>query len=326
MPQILRTTLIPNLTLAATAEVIQYNLPVNPLSAIIFTLLSRNEAAAVTDIYAWTKTLAKIANINVRYRGASIMDGNLADLAMTYAILSGWMPWAGCQLASDESPRVASFPLLFGRRPYDPKECMPATRSGDLVIQISTAADPTEQDGFILQAETIELLDAIPERFVKVTTTSQIFDAAGQHDVELPIGNRLLGMTLHGATVEQSIFTQSFGKIALKMDNVEVIYAETNWESLRGEMGRVLGSNYAWASPTALNLNSMLAFEADHNRNYAYMDLDPTDDGMYALDTRGAARLNLRVTSDVIDSVASRVLPVEMVETGAQPAGEFAAA
>jgi hypothetical protein len=49
--------------------------------------------------------------------------------------------------------------------------------------------------------------------------------------------------------------------------------------------------------------------------NYALIDLDPHTDGMYALETKGKARIHLRATADVAD--AARAIPLELVDVAA---------
>jgi hypothetical protein len=45
---------------------------------------------------------------------------------------------------------------------------------------------------------------------------------------------------------------------------------------------------------------------------YAYLDFDPRRDGYYALETKGAATLDLNVSMDT-GSGTSRIMPVELV-------------
>lgn len=331
MPQILRTTLIPDAVPAADG-VVTYDLPVNPLSAILITVKALNETVVPTT-YSWiTALLAMITNLNVKYRGATIIDGSLTDLAVINAILTKWAPYQLNAERLDNQVRAITVPICFGRIPYDPEECFPASRRGDLVLSLTEDIAVVGADGLIVQAETIELLDAQPQRFTKVTTQSPAaFTAGSGNFIELPIGNKILGALLRGFNVPDAAdYQSSYGQVALQVDNVEVGFSETNWETLHGELARRL-PNASLLTSHVHTENTAAAYaqyaytlqqEEDGSllNNYGYLDLDPLRDGTYSLDTKNAAQVRLRVTADATDATASRVLPVELVEIGATAA------
>lgn len=374
MAQILRTTISPDTARAADATGITLDLPVNPLSAILFTIKALNNTVTISDYLLINTLIDAVTNLNISFRGATIKGGTMLDLAIETAILTGWQPSQSNMVSTDNDTRAITVPIVFGRTPFDPEECFPATRRGDLVMTFDVDIADTGYDGLITQIEAIELLDADPKRFLKTTTTSRILDSAGEFDIDLPIGNDLLGVLLRGATTPNTAFTASIGQIALQVDNVEVLYSLTNWESLHGDFGRRLpawhltphihhmashvhlinGSGAAaaaYAQATAIGISADAngaslttgtaartgitgiqapaithTLEQEHLAvlldNYAFLDFDPMKDGQYALKTAGAARVNLRVTSDVVDTVASRFLPIELVrlqEEGATP-------
>jgi len=370
MPRILRTTLVPDEAQAA-AGVIQFDLPVNPLSIILLTVKALNSTATLTNYSVLAALLSMISNINVRYRGASIIDASLTDLAVLTALLSGWQPKQLNQVNTHADVRAVTVPILFGRRPYDPMECFPATRRGDLILQMTTVIAPTGLDTLIIQAETVELLDAEPTQFVKQTTTTKVHNATGEHDIELPIGNNLLGALLQGPIVPTAAsYNATFGRVKLQVDNVETMYSETNWETLHGEiLRRIIGGwantphthpggshthtiSGSGAAPAAYAQATTIAISGDANAatlttgtaartgitgiqpsllgttdgpiedqalidSYAYLDMDPLNDGQYALVTRDAARVNLRVNTEAASATAMRVIPVELVPIGA---------
>jgi len=331
MAQILRTVLIPDEAQAADGAP-SFDLPVNPLSCILLTVKALNENAVITN-YRYIKSLLDmITDVRITYRGASIIQGSLTDLAVLMARMTKWAPWQINAVETDNDVRGITVPLLFGRRPYDPSECFPATRRGDLVMTLSTDVALPGFDNLVIQAETIEILEATPERFTKITTTSKVSNAVSEHDIELPIGNDLLGVLLRDASPPQAAaYTAQFGKVAVEVDNVETVYAEANWETLHGELhrdcpglysmqGHIHSVNAAGAArENTLEQQLGNAGESflDH---YAYMDFDPMHDGTYALKTSGAARVNLRVTTEVGVATAMRVLPIELVPVGGAPA------
>jgi len=323
MPQILRTTLIPDEAVAADG-VANYDLPVNPLSAILLTVKALNESVALDTYSALAALLNMVTNLNVRYRGATIIDGSLSDLAVVMAALTQWQPYQLNRESVDNQVRSLTVPICFGRFPYDPMECFPATRRGDLVLQLTRDIAVAGADALVLQAETIELLDAEPARFTKITTQAPPAFAAGQNFVELPIGNRLLGVLLRGFNVPDAAdYQASYGQVALLVDNVEVIYSETNWETLHGELIRKVPAfaltehrhSFVGVAAAAAGVTRQQEDDIGLLENYALLDLDPLRDGSYALDTRGAAQVRLRIMADAADATASRALPIELVET-----------
>lgn len=328
MPQILRTTLIADEAQAANG-VPDFDLPVNPISGILLTIKALNNVLA--DYRYFPAMLNMVTDVRISYRGASILQGSLTDLAFLMARLTGWAPWQSNAVEADNEVRAITVPLLFGRRPYDVNECFPATRRGDLKMHLTTVVAPVGLDTMVIQAETIELLEAQPSRFIKVTTTSKIVNAVTEHDIELPIGNDLIGILLRDASPPAgATYNAQFGKVAIETDNVETLYAETNWETLHGELMRRGGMH-----PLVSHIHSVNAAGAGRETtlqqqeggaiagiidNYAYIDLDPHGDGAWALKTAGAARVNLRVTTEVASAVAMRALPVELVPVAGAPA------
>jgi hypothetical protein len=75
------------------------------------------------------------------------------------------------------------------------------------------------------------------------------------------------------------------------------------------------GSRIVTGSDTATTGHTGIgpAPEQDPLQQYGYVDLDPLNDLSLALDTRGAADINLHVNSSAADT-AARIMPVEYVE------------
>ena len=319
--QILHTTLIRDRAIAAAGETFQVDLPVNPLSAIIVTLRATNVGAQTLVANLWDDWAAKYTSWRVTYRGATIIQGRTEDLWIEMGRREKWLPTRAQITPTDNDVSSITWPIMFGRRLYDALECFPATRRGDLVLEIAAAADAGTLDGHTVQAETIELLDARPKRFVKVTTLSQVMAAAGINVIELPIGNDLLGCLLRPLVFPSgALFTSSFGELALLVDNVEVIEARRNWESAHGMFSRYVGSEWNdlqhvhGFEPVAGVLTLAVTRDGALAQAYALLDWDPMGDGTYAIDTRGAAHVQLQMVSDQADVTASRVLPIELVE------------
>ena len=359
MPQILHTVLEPDQDMTAVVQAFRYDLPVNPISAVIVTLRALNNSAAPANYARGAlELMSKISNVRARYRGATVFDGDPIDLAQIYGAYSGWYPNQGQINNTDNDVRSVSFPLLFGRRVYDPKECFPASSRGDLVMEIDTAADPTGLDGFDMQIETIELLDATPEAFIKVTTTQDTMESGDVNDIALPRGNKLLGLLLRANTFPTGASNvATFSDCSLEMDNVEVMYSRTFWRGLHAAWARRCRRDWmteghvhtisggaaapaAYAQATTIAIaadaaNTSLTTgtaaragitgiapmtEIDALQRYGWADFDPLNDLSMAIDTRGTADINWHVNSGVADGAASRFLPIEYVQVGAPPA------
>lgn len=303
------------------------DLPVNPLSMILYTVKVLNDTGTLTNFSLIRALLAQVSKLEVLYQGAAIMSGSLADLARLSAIFIGRGPRQSRIVHTDNDIRSVTIPILLGRKPYWPEECFPAVRRGELVLQSTFAAAQTGIDNVVLQAETIELLEAKPMRYLKATTISKTPSATGDHDVDLPIGNMLVGILGFGTTPPSGTsYNASLGQLRLLIDNAEAYYARTNYESLNGLLqlrsaGGLQSTDHTHLENTAA-LYTQSATTDEQNVNpdffeeYVFLDLDPHMNGMYALDTKGLARVHLRINQEPTAD-AIRILPVELVAVAA---------
>jgi hypothetical protein len=325
MAQPLRTTLVPDQTIDAAAGTDSWNLPPNPLSAILITIRALNETSTLTNYSALAALFAKFSNFSVRYRGASIFDADALDAAMVAMIIARWAPKQGQINNTDNNVRSITFPILFGKKYGDPSQCFPATRSGDLILSADWAADAAGLDNFSLQVETLELLDAAPESFIKVTTSARTMTAGIGNQLDLPTGNKILGVMLRANTFPTGAsFNSSFGQMALKIDNTEAYYSEVNWESVQGELTRMVPP--AWQYPAHVHTENTAAAYAQNAttlggmidiaaaQQYGYLDFDPMGDQSMGLETAGATRIMIANNSDVADGADSFWLPIERVQ------------
>jgi hypothetical protein len=324
MPQILQTTLVDNRAVAAAGETFQVDLSVNPLSVILVTFRALNNVLA--NVVALADWIAKYTNINVRYRGATIIDGALDGIMVGMMMREQFMFAVSQENNVNNDVRSLTIPILFGRKAYDPDECFPATRRGDLILGFTAAADAGGLDGHTIHIETIELLDAQPKQFIKFTETSQAMAGAGANTIDLPIGNKLLGVLLRPfAFPTGAANTSSFGEINLEVDNVEVMYSGIDWNAAHALLSRRLPPWWTWLQHVHPFADAAAGetFTREGNADFALaqqwglLELDPFNDGGIALDTRGAADVALQMDSDTADGAnLSRVYPIELVETG----------
>ena len=328
MARFLRTVIHQDVSLAAAATPLEENLGVNPLSFILVTIRAQTLAALVIPTLA--NLLAALTAVEVTFKGTSIVNLSLADLYRMTAALWGRVPITSRLADPINSSISITVPIPFSRVPYWMREAFPASRSGDLKLKLTPASSFVNiVTPLTVQVEQIELLDATPERFIKYTTFAKTPTATGDHDVDLPLGNNILGVLLFGTTVPTgTVFTASIDQVKLLIDNVENYYSQANWESLHNDfMIRVVPE---WDLSTELHrLATAAVYAADDisqgpasvvrvHDNYAYLDFDPLKDGSYLLETEGRGKVHLRLTAGVADAI--RVLPVEIIELpGATP-------
>lgn len=324
--QFLHSVLVQDESLAVST-VRTDDLPVNPLSVILLTLRNLNNTGTLTNYQVLQGLLTQISRVEILYQGSAIIAGSLADLARLYGFLVGRVPRQGRMVNTDNDVRWVTVPILLGRRPFWKEECFPAVRRGELQLQTTSAAAQTGIDTLVMQIETVELLGATPKRYLKATTITKTPSATGDHDVDLPIGNKLAGILGFSTTVPSGTsFNASLGQLRLLLDNVEAYFARTNFESLNG-----MASLFTQSQPQAdehLHLENTAALytqnadtdlnevNPDFFENYVYMNFSPFHDEEFLVETKGRARVHLRINQEPTAD-AIRIMPVELVDVAA---------
>jgi hypothetical protein len=309
----------------AADRTFQEDLPVNPLSQILVTLRGDiNTADTDEPLVDFFNT---VTSLGVMFRGQDIIRGSLRDLAVINAIITGQCPWG--QKVQDAATETWSLtvPINLGRVPYDPKECFPAVRRGDLRLEMTVDTLVTDVDLIEVQIETVELLNGAPTNFLKYTTNAVTFGTTGQEVVRLPIGNPLLGCLLFSTTVPAgALTTATWEQLRTKVDNVEAFYARTNWDTLSGDILAKIHSDLFWLSQHGHRYNGAAAAFATALHpirpsasgmleQYGYLDFDPLGNGMYMLVTAGRADVTIQRDAGTAD--AGRYIPVELVAVSA---------
>ena len=303
---------------------VTYDLPVNPLSHILFTLKFCNDTGTITNYSIVSAALAQINNISVEFKGSAIISMSFADIAMYSQILLRQPIGQNNLTSADNAARSLTVVIPFGRQLYNPDECFPAVRRGDLRLVIDYAAAQPGIDTLIAQIETVELPGAAPKQFLKATTSSKTLTSGIGNDIDLPIGNPILGIMLYGTTIPVSTsYNATLGKIKLLVDNVESHYSECNWETLHNELYR----RFPWLPINDAHAHAYNGVAPDYatslqpegilgiNNHYAYLDFDPNDNGVFALVTEGRSRVHLRITADASDD--ARIIPIEFMTVAA---------
>jgi len=306
----LRSVLAQNESVTADT-VITYDLPVNPVSHIVMTLNFLN----VTDQATLAELLAAIDTVRVLHRGQSIISLSQADLwaLSAYLLLRGGLQGNGVD--TDNAARWIGINIPFGRVLYNPDECFPSTKSGELQLQIDYASSFSGFDNVSIQIETVELLGAQPKQFCKYTTLS-LTPVSGDNDLDLPIGNPYAGILLYSTTVPSgTATTKSISQAKLLVDNSEQFYSQANWESLRTDAQWRIGAQLRYNPEIHLEValpadTEAKQFVSDELEHYAYLDFDPLQDSEYLLQTAQASSVKLRLTAE--DTNAIRAIPVEL--------------
>lgn len=293
----IRSVLVPDESISAGA-VSTYDLPVNALSHIIFTLKCLN----VTDEATLAEILARIDKISITRLGQTQLDLSFADLWALNVVMFRGFPLLANRVATDNAVRHISLIIPFGRRLFDPTECHPKTTKGEFKMQITLDSTETACDGVIYQVETVELPGAAPKRYLKATTISDTPAATGEMDIELPRGNQLVNLLLWATTIPTTTaWTATIDWIKLLVDNVEAEYAKSFWESLHNDLQR------------RVNVGDYIAAAAgaDALANYSLMEFDPKGDDSFLVETKGLSSLKVRINAG--DTNALRVIPIELV-------------
>ena len=297
-----------------------YDLPVNPLSVILLKIAPLNVTSTIANHTLVADILNCVTNIRVTHQGASLFDASGQDAAVVAAFANNYLVWQSNPDEVDNDRRALILPLCFGRVPFDPNEAIPESRRGENQLSITVDDAHNGVDNLNIGIETIELPDASPGRVQKVTTLSQTFAATGQNEQDLPIGNMLRGVLLWGTSAyEGASPAPTIGQVSLLRNNMQEYVSSSNWETLRGLHGlenRIQplffdhghGVNAAGGGQeNTQEPGSIDGLDA----NYAYVNLDPTRDDTYTLDSSGASSLRLRFEAEAAEAV--RVLPIESV-------------
>ena len=305
---------------AVTAgTVISYDLPVNPLSFIMCTLkFQQNKANEAMD---WDGVDAMISKIEVLYKGSAIYSSNGSDLCAVDGMLCDFEPWTQNRYGLDNEYVTFCFLIPMGRTLYNPAECFPRSTRGELILQITYAAAFTDIDGVYAQFETVELPEANPEKYLRITTLSFTPAAAGELDVELPIGNQIAAVIFFGTTkplADADTKTLTYGQLLI--DNQRRYYSQTNYETWRNIAAlrhRPLSAHayhYHQSKAAAYaqwQFTSEVLYRNDWLAQHVMWEFDPMRDGAYLLETAGKSDVIARIYAG--DTNALRVLPCELI-------------
>lgn len=295
----IRSPLVINRT--AATEILQKDLPVNPLSHLIISLEMYN----ATDEATLAEILAFINKIEVTHMGKTIVSLESEDLAAENAYLYKANPILTQNDAADNTTRLLSLIVPFGRSIFNPDECYPATKKGELQLNLDYTAPNTAADNGILNIETVEILGANPTKYLKSTMlTVTAPGATGDHDVDLPIGNDIIALQLRMTTFPAtSSHTYGVNRARVLVDNSEEGYADASAQGLVGD-----GIFHLSTLP-----RDIAAFGDIIPANVVWLDYDPLRDNNYLLQTEGKSSVKARLNMGVDEATYLTIMELVRV-------------
>lgn len=321
MVQQLYSTLVQDHAVAADG-IETFDLSVNPLSVINLVIRPLNETSTFGNFARYLAICGAFNNIRVLHQGASVFSMTGRDAAALGYFRHGIMWPSANDDDADNERRAVVLPILFGRFPYDIKSCFPASRRGELQLEVDIDVSSSGYDGFRFSVDTIELLDVKPNHFERKTTLSATWGATGINDLDLPIGNVVRGLLGFGTTgFAGATPVPSLGSSEIQLDNQQIAYNNIDFEVAHG-MGALMGRQPprfdahthrvdATAANTTEETTGPIEVGSDGWQNYMWLDFDVNRDDMFSIDTKSAASFRIRVNAETADAV--RFIPIERI-------------
>lgn len=306
----------------AADGIYDFDLPVDPLSTILLCLRPLNDTGTLANFARYLEVVGAINRVTVMHRGAAVFSMTGRDAAALNVFRHGQQPMSANENDTNNERRCVVLPIHLGRWAFDTKSCFPATKRGELSLQLDLDIADMGYDDLRLSVETIELPDYKPREYERKTTVSRTM-AVGVNDVDLPSGNVIRGILGFGTTgFSGASPAPTLGSMELRADGDAVGFSSTDFE-VAMSLGQLLGRSPprfdAHQHRTTVDGNAQTAVTSISTfgegsggwNNYAYLDLDPTRDDEMALNTRGKNSVQLRVTAETAD--AARFVVVEKV-------------
>ncbi len=316
--EFIHSVLAQNETVTAST-VVSYDLPVNPLSHILITIKCQQDLANYSS--EWGEYRGIITKIEVLYKGSAIFSMTGCDCLDSSLFLLDFENWSINNDGVDNDYRWLTYLVPLGRKLYFPRECFPASTRGELILQITYATAMGSYDNIKAQVETVEMPDAAPERYLRMTTLSATPAATGDYDVDLPIGNPISDLIMFGTTIPTAdADTKTISSVQILVDNIRRFYSHVNFETLHsmgGLDGRAPG--YYAKHEHILRSASYAQFDrtgtvmpANHTADdMLHLPFDIHRDGEFILETAGKSSVVCRINAGVADAI--RVIPCEIV-------------
>ena len=275
-------------------------LPSDPLQAIFITIRCLNMGARAT----FANILNVFANLSVNLDGSPVMSGTAADLYRLAAYIQRQQPDMVNDVKTDNGIRRLTLPILFGRMPFFPDECLPSTRAGSLNLIAELAGAFTNLDTVTVDVDALTLPDAEPSRYLLGLPSTFTPAATGDMDVDVPIGNVLVGSMFFGTTIPNGLNDVStINRVHLFADEERIYYHDIARHAMQGAQCltlpplREFDTHLHESNGAAPADVSVPAWADSLFANYLFADLDPLRDGRHALPTAGIGSLKWRVNA-----------------------------
>lgn len=284
---------------ASATEVIEKDLPTGPLSHLILAV----SCCQATDEITLAELLAFINKVEVTKKGVVIMSLESEDLFGLNCYLYRKTPIKTNNVTTATATTTLGLIIPFGRRIFNPSECYPATKKGDLTIRIDTTEIATAAITGIYNLESVELVGASPRHYLKTTLMNVAAPGkTGDNDVDLPMGNQIIALQIR-RTSGPADTTHLYGVDAASIlkNNKQFGYASAQAECLDADIGLRMGG-----LRSTMLLQQLLVPDMTF-----WMDFDPNDDDEWLLETKDATSLKLRLNMGVDE--ATNVTLIERV-------------
>jgi hypothetical protein len=323
--QPLVTTLLRRQQLNPAQQLIA-DLPVNPLYCVdIHITAAQKDPTTTTDVAPTAPLIANaLQRVEVLYRGTTILSVSGLQLWALCGAISGKLPIASPHFNAAGTAHATQLRIYLGHPMLGPQSAFPATRRGELTLRLTPNPTPPfiDPDQVAVTITTTELLEHTPENFLKVVEITKTIPAAGDHDVDLPMGNPIFALLFQVATpYGHPANPGTISNLKLLVDNVETFVAEQMWENLAANwQSRTAPNHYLEAHTHVENLAA--AYTQDERTakadwpgtiadTFALMTFDPWGRMETFLDTMGRGRVHLRVTATLAEQIS--VIPLELI-------------
>ena len=295
----IRSNLLRRSTLATA--VIEEDLPTNPLSHINVSISGFN----VTDEATLAEILAFLITAKVTDAGRVVVNLQSEDLYGLDCYLYRRRPHLTSRLAADNSTRTLGLIIPFGRRTFDPDECYPARKRGDLKLSLDMTALGTSIDNGVIDIEAVELPGASPSRYLKsVVKVVTAPGATGDNDIRLPIGNQIVALQVRMTTFPGA------GSHVYGVEDCTVLRSNREF----GYVGNVAQSLIADGIFHVDGQSGIIPAQSEIlPDNIVWLDYDPAKDGRYLMETADASDLVLRLNMGVDEATYVTVLELVRV-------------
>ena len=296
--EFIRSSLLKDHTSAT--ETIEKDLPTNPLSHLIFTI----EGEQATDEATLAEIIAFLNTMEVTRSGVTVLALQSEDLYGVNCYLYRRRPVLTNCITADDGVRNLSLIVPFGRRIFDPSECYPATKKGDLTLRANMTVLGTSITDGLINIEAVELVGASPARYLKTTEIVVVAPGAtGENDVDLPMGNKIVAIQIRMVTFPTTA-TDLYGvqEARVLVDNKEFGFASAKAPCLVGE-----GIFRMGGFPSTMLLQQLV-----NPLNIVWLDFDPNGDDEWLLETAGKSSVKLRLNMGVNE--ACYVSVMELVD------------